>query len=588
MKTLIIGGQKLKSSLMVFSLIILVLFSCNKSVEHDLLISNVNIVDLETGHIHVSYSVGIDNKKITAIYTNKIEATKNTDVLDASGKYLIPGLWDMHIHYNYSYKEAAPLLIANGVTGVREMWGVSEKLNKIRTEMTAGEILAPDLYTAGEIIDGFPSKRNGSLVVHTVEEAIAVTKGQMQEDIDFIKVYSNLTEPQFLAIAKTANDNNFPFAGHIPNDVSIYTAIDAGLASAEHLYGILEASSSKLDSLELLNDPMDKLNGLVDTFNKVKFDSLVSVLAKSDMWICPTLTVLKAVGQLDNKEFTNDERLAYLPSYITQGWNSEMYGRYINKEKFYATQKKVFQLQLSLLGEMSEAGVKILAGTDFANPYCFPGFSLHDELASMVEGGMSELDALRSATINPAIFMNKEETQGSVELGKQASLILLNKNPIEDISNTKSIAGVILRGEAFSRTELDQMLEETKAKAARKPYAHWLQENISNMGVEAALEEMKRMIEAENPNYYSDDYSFFTLVDQYYPNDDWEVAKAILKTMTELEEVSANAYLYYGWLQIETGEFKDATKTLNKSLKLNPDMEDAKHLIDSIAPFLMK
>ena len=579
--------SQLKPSFSVL-LLLFIVSSCSKSVDHDLLISDVNIVDVETGEIHVTQTVGIDGDKITAIYNTKVEPTENTQVINATGKYLIPGLWDMHIHYNVSYKEVAPLLIANGVTGVREMWGVPEKLNEIRTKMSAGELLAPDLYTAGAIIDGYPSRRRGSLEVKSTEEAIEATKGQMEEEIDFIKIYSSLSEEQFLAIAKTANDNNFPFAGHIPDAVSIYTAIDAGLASAEHLYGILEASSSKLDSLERLTDPMDKLNGLVDTFNEAKFDSLVSVLAKSDLWICPTLTVLNAVGQLDNEAFTTDERMDYLPNYITEIWNPAFYVRYPDKEKYYTTRKKVYQFQLGLMGKMSEAGVKILAGTDFANPHCYPGFSLHDELGLMVQGGMSELEVLKSATSHPAAFMGQAEHKGSVEVGKQASMVLLNKNPLEDIRNTQSIEAVIIRGEALNRAELDQILEETKAKAARKPYTLWLQENIPNKGIQASLEEMKRMIKSENPDYYFDDYSFFTLVDQYYPNGDWEIAKAILKTMTELEDVSANTYLYYGWLLIETGEFESANENLKEALKIQPELADAKHLMDSIAPLMKK
>jgi imidazolonepropionase-like amidohydrolase len=182
------------------------------------------------------------------------------------------------------------------------------------------------------------------------------------------------------------------------------------------------------------------------------------------MWICPTLTVNRSMSSLNDSIFINDNRIAYLPAFILEAWD-QMLKPYTKSEidNFSKSARVRYLFELSLIGKMNEKGVKFIAGTDFPNPYVFPGFSLHDELSLMVKGGMPALDALRSATINPAIFMNKKADFGSVEAGKLASLVLLNKNPLENIENTKSIEAVIVRGKVYDRKTLDSMVEQAKS-----------------------------------------------------------------------------------------------------------------------------
>jgi imidazolonepropionase-like amidohydrolase len=177
------------------------------------------------------------------------------------------------------------------------------------------------------------------------------------------------------------------------------------------------------------------------------------------MRLCPTLTVLRALSYLNDTTFTNDKRMAYLPGYLIDIWHQKINGfSKTDIDNFVKSAKPRYLFELNLIGKMNKKGVKLLAGTDFPNPYVFPGFSLHDELGLMVKGGMSAIDALKSATLNAAIFMNKENDFGSVEVGKLASLVLLNKNPLENIENTTSIETVILRGRVIDRTTLDKML----------------------------------------------------------------------------------------------------------------------------------
>ena len=447
-------SKRIKSSVVIL-LLLMPLMSFHPVSKHDIVITNVNIVDVKTGTILKNKTVAIDNNRITAIYDNEISGSDSTIVIDGKGKYLIPGLWDMHAHYKWSHVDLDPLLIANGVTGVREMWGDMPAFVDIPKRTQQKDLLSPDVYLSGDLLDGnppcFPA---GCLVITTPNEAIDAVKKQIDQHVDFIKVYSMLSEECFLAIAKEAKKMNIPFAGHIPNRVSIYTAIEAGMASSEHLYGFLNACSSVDTSNE----------ALISTFSKKRFDSLCSVLAKSSMWLCPTFTVNRTMGYLNDSIFTNDNRMAYLPGYVLEIWNQKM-NPYTKTEidNFAKSIRARYLFELSLIGKMNEKGVKLLAGTDFPNPYVFPGFSLHDELSLMVKGGMPTIDALRTATINPAIFMNKEVDFGSVEVGKIASLILLNKNPLENIENTKTIETVIIRGIVYNRKVLDLMLAQAKS-----------------------------------------------------------------------------------------------------------------------------
>jgi len=449
-------SKRIKSGIVILLLIIPFMSFC-RAANHDCLITNVNVVDVKTGKILKNKTIAIDNNRIAAIYDKEIAGSDSTIVIDGKGKYLIPGLWDMHAHYKWSHVDLDPLLIANGITGIREMWGDMPAFVEIPKKIQQEGFVSPDVYLSGDLIDGNPpSFPAGCLVVTTPAEAVDAVEKQIDKNVDFIKVYSSLSEECFMAIAKEARKRNITFAGHIPNRVSIYKAIEAGMASSEHLYGFLNACSFVDTSNE----------ALIGTFSEKRFDSICSVLAKSSMWLCPTLTVNRAMSYLNDTTFTNDNRMSYLPGYVLEIWNQKM-NPYTKSQidNFANSARGRYLFELSLIGKMNGKGVKFLAGTDFPNPYVFPGFSLHDELSLMVKGGMPALDALKAATINPAIFMNKEDDFGTVEVGKLASLVLLNKNPLENIENTKTIETVIVRGKVYSKKALELMLAQSKSNA---------------------------------------------------------------------------------------------------------------------------
>jgi len=441
------------------------------TVEADILLQQVNIIDVVHGEILPNRSVAIQANKIIGIYKEIILPSKTTKIINGQGQYLIPGLWDMHTHYNWNYTFSNPLLIANGITGIREMWGEMDTIEAIREQVAAGNMIAPDIFSAGNIIDGTPPIWPGTAGVSDAKEAVAQVDSQITEGVDFLKVYSLLKKDTYHAIAKRSKATGVPFAGHVPDAVSIWEAIDANQQSVEHMYGVLEACTADPDSLATFTgweifSPV-RTNLLVDSFDPILFDSLANKLANSTTWLSPTLSVLKQMATLDDTTKMQDARMAYMPAYFHYMWNpkNDFRLKFLGPEDYRANKRK-FNLDQSLVGKFAKAGGKIIAGTDYSNPFCFPGFSLHDELGLLVEGGLSPAEALKAATYHPAVFMKKEKEFGQVQEGQLASLVLLEKNPLENIAHTKSIQGVFLRGQYFDRNRLDGMLEEAKEIAA--------------------------------------------------------------------------------------------------------------------------
>ncbi|HDZ04683.1 amidohydrolase family protein [Maribacter sp.] len=452
---------------------ILFLGGCEERVvmETHFILKNVNIVDVENGVLLPARNVVIQGEKIAAIYgEDDIFLSDSVRIIDGNGKYLIPGLWDMHTHFNWNYEFSSPMLVANGVTGVREMWGDMDIIKDVRKQILIDALIAPDIYSAGAIVDGYPPFWPNSSGVKDAENAKAEVDHQVSEGVDFIKVYSLLTRDAYMAIAERSKERNIPFAGHIPLSVSIWEAVASGQQSIEHLYGILEGCSG---NEKLLTPPFKKrlniewTNSLMDSFEPVLLDSLANYLAESETWLSPTLTVLKNIANLDDPDLIKDPRLSFMPEFIRETWNPVNDFRFKNsKTEDFEVNRKKFELQLSLLRAFEEAGVKMIVGTDFPNPYCYPGFSLHDEMQLMVNAGMTNATTLKSATYNPALFMKKQDEFGTVEVGKTASLVLLDGNPLENIGNTKRISSIFLRGRYLDREKLDKLLEMAKVNAA--------------------------------------------------------------------------------------------------------------------------
>jgi tetratricopeptide (TPR) repeat protein len=299
---------------------------------------------------------------------------------------------------------------------------------------------------------------------------------------------------------------------------------------------------------------------------------LFATLKRNGTWQCPTLTVLHSIAYLDDPTFTNDPRLKYMPRWTRIAWDPararQMYGRSSDEDLAFA--KKEFQKDLELVGAMQKAGVGILAGTDTSNAFCMPGFSLHDELGFLVRAGLTPVQALQTATLNPARFLGIEKDFGTIEKGKVADLVLLDANPLDDIANTKKIAAVIYGGKVFSRTQLDKMLSDMEVEAARLPIADVLMKTIDGKGVSAAVKQYHHLKSTQPATY---DYSSRELIGLGY-----QLLKAkrvtdaieIFKLSVEVDPRYYNTWDSLAEAYMDHGDKQLAIQNYRKSLDLNP------------------
>jgi len=437
-------------------------------------IKDVAIIDVTNGKINKDQTVLIEGNKIVSV-SNKINIPQIATVIDGKGKYLIPGLWDMHSHSftDRTFSWLFPLLIANGVTGVRDMaTGMSfDSIRIIKKEVAEGNMIGPRFGANTQRTLGFMT--GPSRMVETPEQGRELVRLYKQEGMDFIKAYNLLSREAYLAIVDEAKKQNIPVAGHIPFAITAREASDLGQVSIEHNIDIFLSCSSEEAALRreqetiVSADPRPAMRQIVEfkamkSYDEKKAAAFFKLLKKNGTWICPTLVVFPRIMK-EEDESSTDSRLKYIPATFRQQWSNRM--KQI-PNKLTADEKKIFvQKYLMIVAAMYHAGVGILAGTDMMNPYLFPGFSLHDELGLMVEGGLSPLEALQTATINAAKFLHKEKELGSIEKGMYADLVLLDANPLENISNIKKINAVIANGRLFQRSDLDKLLDDVENRA---------------------------------------------------------------------------------------------------------------------------
>jgi hypothetical protein len=312
------------------------------------------------------------------------------------------------------------------------------------------------------MLEGENPSHEGAKVITTADQAKTAIAEHLEKKADFVKVYSKLIREAYYAIADECRKNNIPFAGHVPNAVTMWEAIEAGQTSSEHLYQVMEACLNNPENFPELQDPEferwgDKRYKIVfDNYNQSKEDSLFRTIAKSRLAITPTLLINKAYMDHDSTPYRK-EIYPLVEKWLIDRWDEQ-------RIKFSDTElsKKMFQYQLSLMGPMQEAGVLLLAGTDILEAEMIPGISLHDEMALFVKGGLTNGEALKTATINPAIHMGTSDKYGSVDIGKIASLVLLEKNPLDDIRNTTSIVSVFSKGKYYDNIALLNLEEFVK------------------------------------------------------------------------------------------------------------------------------
>ena len=554
-----------------------------------LVFTHVTVIDGTGAPAQRDLAVVITGGRISAMGSSALlRAPTNAVTVDATGKFLIPGLWDMHVHpYEKDY---LPLFIANGVVGVRVMWGMPEH-HEWRKEIEAGALVGPHLFIGSAILDGPKPIWPTSIAVGNAAEGRQAVAKVRQDGAEFVKVYSVLPRDAYFAIADEAKREGIPFAGHVPLSVSVEEASEAGQKSIEHLTGILAACSSReavllqmaretLAKMLTATEPTNLQTYLLQerrlalqTYSRAKAEALFTELRTNHTWQCPTLVVLRNMRYIHDEAITNDPRLKYLPREIRSFWNPAGDFRFRGETpEDTAVGQQVNRKELKIVGAMQRAGVEFLAGTDTPNPYCFPGFSLHDELGLLVEAGLTPMQALQAATRNAARFMGREQELGTVETGKLADLVLLNANPLKNIANTRRIDAVVFGGRLLARPVLDEMLAKIEALADKSEMslAAILFQTLDDKGIEAAVKQYHELKAAPAPGSDFGEQQLNNLGYRLIGLGRYKDAIKILKLNVEEFPQSSNVYDSLGEAFMDDGDTRLAIENYQKSLQLDP------------------
>jgi imidazolonepropionase-like amidohydrolase len=388
--------------------------------ESALAITRVTVIDCTGAAPVPDATVVVVSGRITAVGPSaSVSIPAGAHIVDAGGKFLIPGLWDMHGHLTDATEDAFPLLIMNGVTGVRDMGGDLAQIDRWRSEIANGTRVGPHIIRAGPFVDGPKQGVTNRLTVRTPQEARQAVLQLKSEGVDFIKVHNALPPPAFFALMDEARKQRISVAVHLPQGVSSAEASDAGAASLEHIETINESALwQKGATAKTVEQAVEENLGPAG-------QQLFQRLAKNGTWYVPTL-------------------VAYERGFVL--WS--------NDPEALKPRLDVLHKEIVLVGMMRNAGVRIMAGSDFSDWAMVPGVDLHNELALLVEAGFTPLEALQTATLNPAKFLGKTESFGTIQVGRSADLVLLDQNPLEDISHTRKINAVMLGGKFFAIASL--------------------------------------------------------------------------------------------------------------------------------------
>ncbi|MFI6498211.1 amidohydrolase family protein [Nonomuraea typhae] len=407
---------------------------------------------------------------------------KNARVIDLHGKFVIPGLWDMHTHGVVQEKIAPPLFVVNGVTGIREMWGFPE-IHALRDRIERGEVLGPRMVIASTIIDG-PVSLLGPLSakVRTEAEARQAVRDAKAGGADFLKIYSYLGRDVLPALTDEAAELGLRVDGHVPFLVPMEEASRLGQRSFEHLFGLTLATSGREQEFRRIMEdtPIDPAaprawfemvqsleRQAAASHDPAKARRLYAALIRNGSRHSPTLSVLNVFSQPADT-YADDPRLKYIPAADRAWWAATLEPVAPDTPEEIALERRYFEHLMTMVGRLHRAGVGVLGGTDCYNPYVFPGFSAHDELSLLVRAGLPPMAALQAMTRDAARFLGRAATTGTVAPGKLADLVALDADPLADIRNVRRIHAVMTRGRYLGPDERERILAEVEA-AAKDP-----------------------------------------------------------------------------------------------------------------------
>lgn len=396
------------------------------------------MIDVRSGATKRDFTVVVTGDRIAyAGPSASAPPVNDAQMVDGTGRFLIPGLWDMHIHgFLYVFSDfAGPLMIANGVTGARDMGYYIDTTSRWKRDIDSGKEIGPRL-AVGVRVDGPVNEARFIAHVKTPEDGVrAVDTLTRRKDgtqrADFITVERRVPRAAYFAVAREANKIGAQFSGVVPESVSVVEASDSGQRSLENEDDIMRVCAN----------------------DRPRCRSFIATLARNHTWVTPTLIKYQPLVRGFDSASTHPEWAKYVPGLVKGGWINR--ARAVGKAD---TARVRSHFSFDRTRELRDAGVRLLAGTDTPQPFVFPGFSLHDELGLLVKSGLTPLEALQTATINPAEFFGMQGALGTIEKGMIADLVLLDDNPLKDIANTRRINAVIANGRLFDRTALNKLL----------------------------------------------------------------------------------------------------------------------------------
>lgn len=474
----------------LFLFIFLLLSACQSSkmlYEDALCIENITIIDPIDGATEARTIIIKDGKIHKVSPTNTLELAEDNTIIDGTGKYLMPGLWDAHVHFAYM-EELAPsmfnLFLGYGVTSVRDTGGKIGFVKGWKDKALANPTAAPRVMIAGPLLDGEPNVYDGSSAgrpplsvgLDDVDAVVQAINSLDSIGVDLLKAYEMLTPEQFAKVTALARDKGLKVTGHVPLSMDVISASNAGLNSMEHMRNLELSCASNADELlaerrQLLAAGSEDAGGIlrsrihaaqrktaVENYDETQADKVLAVLAKNETWQIPTIALSTGFAE---RHFTRPAWKAtfqYLPKDIEDRWLDEI--KEVNQFDVEPFTREYADWMLNMVGKIHAAEIDLMAGTDCPIFYLTPGYSLHEELALLVKSGLSTQAALQTATLNPARYFGMEKELGRVQENMWADLLILDANPLDNIAHTKRIEGVIKQGKYYDRAALDALLQE--------------------------------------------------------------------------------------------------------------------------------
>ncbi len=486
--------SRLLSAFLIFTLFV----NCRPKgevFEEAYCIENISVIDPEKGLIENQTVIVKDGKIHNVIPSNQIQLSADNEIIDGTGKFLMPGLWDSHMHFAY-IESLAPsmfnLFLAYGITSVRDTGGRMEFVKKWKDASLANPTDAPRVMIAGPLLDGKPNVYDGSDPDHPplsvgLGSEVEIEKKINELDslgVDFLKAYEMLSPEQFMTIMRLAKEKGLKVTGHIPLSMDVTSASNAGLNSMEHIRNVEFSFASNTDELLLqrrnileneknlegaaLRTQIHQLQRInaINNYDENKASEVLEVIAENDTWQIPTLTLAKAYSTRYFADADWQESFEALPDTIATSWKQEI--EIIMKEPVQNSGHQYSKWFLNIVGKMHRADIPIMAGTDAPIFFLTPGRSLHQELALLVEVGLTPLEAIKTATLNPAKYFEMENELGRIQENMWADMVILDANPLENIDNTRKITAVIKQGKYLDRSALNELLQRARNPEKKK------------------------------------------------------------------------------------------------------------------------